>query len=153
MLLSKLIAECNRGNIASDYIRAPEIYSYMDKVLLDANDRLQANFPMVSDWADFVTQWNIDNPENTATQDDYSAIPDRYLRRIMPVGVARYFYMKDEEGESVGSDYFREYEKAMFEFVRDYLPLVPLVFQNNEGGYIEMDDAKAEGGFYYGDVY
>ena len=153
MLLTTMIRLCNQGNIASDYVRAPEIYTFMDKVIADINRRIQATYPPVSEYADFVTEWNAANPDTPLTQDNYSVIPDRFLRNVMPVGVARYYYMRDEEGESVGSDYFRAYETALFEIERDLFNVVPVQFQNTEGGYITSEESDQGGGFYYGDVY
>ena len=48
--------------------------------------------------------------------------------------------MKDEEGESVASDYFREYEGAIFAMIRDYISEVPEEFQNNTGGFVKGPD-------------
>ena len=136
MELSKLIDRCNRGKIASDYLRAPEIYYYMDDVILDLNERLQANFPLVSLYNEFVADWNVKYPETPLVNTNYNVVPDMILSRVMPVGVARYFFMKDEEGEVVASDYFREYERALAATVRDYIDRVPTVFRNEEGGFI-----------------
>ena len=140
MLISTLIDRCNRGFIASDYLRAPDIYVYMDKVIDDINSRLQATFPLMSDWVDYVTKYNQLNPDTPLDQSRYTAIPDRYLNSVVRVGVARFFYMKDEEGESVASDYFREYEGAIFAMIRDYISEVPEEFQNNTGGFVKGPD-------------
>lgn len=58
MEIKKLVDYVNRSFIASDYLRAPDIYYYMDLVIDDINDRLQAKFPTFTDWHDFVASWN-----------------------------------------------------------------------------------------------
>ena len=58
MEIKKLVDYVNRSFIASDYLRAPDIYYYMDLVIDDINDRLQAKFPTFTDWQDFVASWN-----------------------------------------------------------------------------------------------
>lgn len=136
MKINTLVDHINRGNIASDYIRIPEIYYYMDKVIDDINDRLQAKYPSFTEYESFVNQWNEQYPDNPLDRTDYSVIPDRWLRKILPVGVARYYYMKDEEGEVAASDYFRTYENNLFLLVRDFHSQVPEIFQNNDGGFV-----------------
>ena len=58
MEIRKIIDYVNRGYIASDYLRAPEIYYYMDMVIDDINERLQAKYPNITEWAEFVAEWN-----------------------------------------------------------------------------------------------
>ena len=58
MEIKKLVDYVNRSFIASDYLRAPDIYYYMDLVIDDINDRLQAKFPTFTDWQDCVARWN-----------------------------------------------------------------------------------------------
>lgn len=58
MEIKKLVDYVNRSFIASEYLRAPDIYYYMDLVIDDINDRLQANFPTFTDWEEFVAKWN-----------------------------------------------------------------------------------------------
>ena len=58
MEIKKIIDYINRSYIASDYLREPDVYYYMDLVIDDINDRLQAKFPTFTDWVDFVAKWN-----------------------------------------------------------------------------------------------
>ena len=58
MEIKKIIDYINRGYIASEYLRAPDIYYYMDLVIDDINERLQAKFPNFSEWSEFVESWN-----------------------------------------------------------------------------------------------
>jgi len=59
MEIKKIVDYTNRSFIASDYLRAPDIYYFMDLVIDDINERLNARFPTFSEWADFVAQWNL----------------------------------------------------------------------------------------------
>lgn len=58
MEIKKIVDYVNRSFIASDYLREPDIYYYMDLVIDDINDRLQTKFPTFTDWKDFVARWN-----------------------------------------------------------------------------------------------
>lgn len=58
MEIKKIIDYINRGYIASDYLRAPDVFYYMDMVIDDINERLQAKFPTFTDWGRFVASWN-----------------------------------------------------------------------------------------------
>lgn len=58
MEIKKIIDYINRGYIASDYLREPDVYYYMDMVIDDINERLQAKFPTFTGWVDFVAAWN-----------------------------------------------------------------------------------------------
>lgn len=58
MEIRKIIDYINRGYIASDYLRAPDVYYYMDMVIDDINERLQAKFPTFTDWEKFCAAWN-----------------------------------------------------------------------------------------------
>jgi len=161
MEIKKIVDYVNRGYVASEYLRAPEIYYYMDAVIDDINDRLQAKFPTISDWEDFVDHWNefvtkgrplpdtderaypvFRGPDNQALflrdKTKYDAFPDRYIRSVLALGVAVKFYTRDEEGEQIALDYQNRYEMALFKMTRDYHNQVPWYFQNNEGGFIDF---------------
>ena len=160
MEIKKIIDYVNRGYIASEYLRAPDIYYYMDLVIDDINERLQSKFPVFSEWEDFVNKWNayvsqgtehpvITGPDGQklflrdATK--YDAFPDTYLRTVVALGVAAKFYTRDEEGEQVAIDYQNRYEMALFKMVRDYHNQVPLYFQDNTGGFIDFSYNREEG--------
>lgn len=59
MEIKKLVDYVNRGYIASDYLREPDIYYYMDMVIDDINERLQSRYPTFSEWETFVAAWNL----------------------------------------------------------------------------------------------
>lgn len=58
MEIKKIVDYINRSFIASDYLREPDVYYYMDLVIDDINDRLQAKYPTFTEWKDFVARWN-----------------------------------------------------------------------------------------------
>lgn len=165
MEIKKLVDYVNRSFIASDYLRAPDIYYYMDLVIDDINDRLQAKFPTFTDWQDFVASWNarIQGPNPVPDEDmppwpplprdgylkirsnsNYDAFPDKYLRSVVALGVAVKFYTRDEEGEQIAQDYQNRYEMALFKMTRDYHNQVPWYFQENTGGFIDFSYNREE---------
>lgn len=58
MEIKKIVDYINRGYIASDYLREPDVYYFMDMVIDDINERLQSKFPTISEWGEFVAAWN-----------------------------------------------------------------------------------------------
>ena len=194
MKISKLVDTINRTYIQSDYLRQPDIYYYMDRVIDDINERLNACYPTFSEWDDYVKFYNMryrpfpprpfepdecppEQPHfagSTDIEDSsiphphphgrpcvpnhchpcnpnvfcpyahpkdrtiYDVIPDKYLRSVVALGTALYFYEADEEGEQIARDYQQRYEQQLFYMVRDYHMLVPPEFQNNTGGYIDF---------------
>lgn len=58
MEIKKIVDYINRAYIASEYLREPDVYYYMDLVIDDINDRLQAKYPTFTEWKDFVARWN-----------------------------------------------------------------------------------------------
>ena len=58
MEIKKIVDYINRSYIASDYLRIPDVYYFMDLVIDDINEKLQSNFPTFTDWQEFVAGWN-----------------------------------------------------------------------------------------------
>lgn len=75
----------------------------------------------------------------------YDAIPDKYLRSVVALGAALYYYEADEEGEQIAMDYQQRYLQQLFYMVRDYQMLVPPMYQNNFGGYIDFSHNREFG--------
>lgn len=88
MEIKKIIDYVNRGYIASDYLRAPDIYYFMDMVIDDINERLQAKFPNFTDWVQFCAEWNSfvgvqdEVPHYKYTETDVELATDTYLYDI-----------------------------------------------------------------------
>lgn len=146
MEIRKIVDYINRSYIASDYLRAPDVYYYMDLVIDDINERLQAKYPTFTEWNQFVTDWNEQRTENIPAliNTNYSAIPDKYLRTVVALGAAVKFYTRDEEGEQIALDYQNRYEMALFKMVRDFHNQVPKIFQENTGGFIDFSYIREE---------
>ena len=149
MEIKKIIDYVNRSFIASDYVREPDVYYYMDLVIDDINERLQATFPTFTEWGDFVDKWNkaVDEQHLPYLHRDntkYDAFPDTYLRSVVALGTAVKFYTRDEEGEQIALDYQNRYEGALFKMQRDYLNQVPEYFQDNTGGLIDFSYVHEE---------
>jgi len=138
MRINKIVDYINRSYIASDYVREPDIYYFMDLVIDDINERLQAKFPTFTDWPDFVDKWNsqITDPRFMRDRTVYDAFPDEYIRSVVALGAALKYYTRDEEGEMIALDYQNRYEGALFKMTRDYLNQVPWWFQDNTGGFV-----------------
>ena len=146
MEIKKIVDYVNRGYIASDYLREPDIYYYMDLVIDDINERLQATYPNFTDWSEWVEEWNkkVTDPRLLKDNTKYDVIPDRYLRTVVALGTAVKFYTRDEEGEQIARDYQNRYEAALFKMVRDYHNQVPEMLQDNNGGFIDFEHNREE---------
>lgn len=197
MQIKKLVDTINRTYVPSEYLRQPDIYYFMDRVIDDINEQLQACYPTFSEWEDYVEEYNkqfdpVPTPNDTEDHEPfpeppinpphpepprmhdsisvgphqhsnmsihpepprppypgpvprkpkdrtvYDVIPDKYLRSVVALGTALYFYTQDEEGEQIALDYQQRYNQQLFYMVRDYHMLVPPEFQNNTGGYIDF---------------
>ncbi len=148
MVILNLRTYINRNYIISEHLHPTDMIGYMDSVIDDINEDLQAKFPIFSEWTNYCTVYNAANPDAIQLDpNDYTAIPDIYLRKVVAPGAALKFYSNDEEGEQVASKYYIDYEKAKAMMIRDYINLVPTEFQNtDEGGFITPDvDVESRG--------
>ena len=152
MNIDKLCEFTNKAYIISEHLRKLELIPYMDLVIDDINNRLQAKFPVFSEWQDYVERYNIEHAEDEDFKRldpaVYSVIPSRYLRNVVAVGAALNFFTNDEEGEQISTKYYVQHEQNMFYMIRDFHELVPEEFRNEEGGYISNsyngnEDVKA----------
>lgn len=141
MIILNLRTYINRNYITSEHLHPIDMIGYMDSVIDDINEDLQAIFPTFSEWAAFCASHNDANPEAAPLDpNDYTAFPDTYLRKVVAPGTALKFYANDEEGEQVASKFYLDYEKARSTMVRDYINQVPTMFQDNTGGFVEFKD-------------
>lgn len=141
MIILNLRTYINRNYITSEHLHPTDMIGYMDAVIDDINDDLQATFPTFSEWSTFCASYNDANPESVPLDpNNYTAFPDTYLRKVVAPGAALKFYANDEEGEQVASKFYLDYEKARSTMVRDYMNQVPTIFQDNMGGFVELGD-------------
>ena len=147
MNILKLKNYINSNYIISEHLADDEIEGYMDDVIDDINERMQTVFPVFSEWASFVADYNQEHqtdPDFVALDPlVYSAIPDNYLRKVVGPGTALNFFTNDEEGEQVANKYYIQYERAITNMTRDYLVRVPELYQATDGGYVVMEGLTA----------
>lgn len=122
-------------SITKELVKEPEAY------VNTKTTRLDPEFGLVH--VETFISFNTD-PKELLDPLDYTAIPDKYLRTLI-IGVAYKYYIRDEEGEKVASEYWQNYQQALFEILRDYDQYVPDVFRSHRKGYItghggEMND-------------
>lgn len=144
--IDQVISKISTYYITSDTVDRYHMIGQMDKVINDINDRMQTLFPQFSDWQAYADWFNAEYADEIAAGTytpldgtKYTAFPQRYVDSVITVGAARFYYMSDEEGEVVASDYFREYEKNISAMVRDYLNQVDELYINDQGGYTEFE--------------
>jgi hypothetical protein len=125
MKLNEITARLNK-KLADEMFTYQDIVYLLDHAVDDINDELFSSFPVFSDL------------ETGA--DEYTAFPDKYIRQVVIPGAAYYFYTEDEEGEQVAGQFYVSFKEGIFRMSRDYLEQVPEEYQNNEGGYIEIDE-------------
>lgn len=123
MKITDLVKLVN-SKLADEMLSYEELKPFLDKAIDDINEDLHAKYPVFSELSSLV---------------EYNYLPDRYMRNVVATGAAYHFYVMDEEGERVASEYFVDYSRARFNMVRDFIELVPEEYQNNEGGYITHD--------------
>jgi len=127
MTLEKILDRTNR-KLAGEMLQYSEIVDLLDDVVDEINEDLNSIFPVFSDL------------EQGA--DTYAYIPDKYIRSVIIPGVAFKYFVQDEEGERVASEYYSDYSKARATMVRDYIELVPEEFKSENAGYVS--DARLD---------
>ena len=126
MKLSKIVTLINK-RLAGEMLMLQEIVTFLDSAVDDVNTRLNTRFPVFSDLEDGV--------------DEYTAIPDKYIRTVLVPGAIHKFYVMDEEGSETAPQYLQEYITNLFYMERDYLNLVPAQYQETfEQGLLYLDE-------------
>ena len=92
-----------------------ELTPFLDNVIDDINAQLNSTFPAFSE----ISQGKA----------EYDYFPDRYIRSVVCVGAAWYYYTTDEEGISSAPQYLQDYDRGLFNMLRDYFNLVPEEYQ------------------------
>lgn len=101
--------------LAGERLDMIHLRDHLDRAIDDINTNLNSTFPAFSEM-----------PEGKA---EYDYFPDRYIRSVVCVGAAWYFYTSDEEGISTAPQYQLEYERGLFYMLRDYFNDVPEEYQ------------------------
>jgi hypothetical protein len=100
---------------------------FFDQVIDDINAKLNSTFPAFSD-----LDYNPIYPESAT----YDYFPDNYIRKVVALGAAYYFYVMDEEGITTAEKYEEKYNYNLFEMLRDYVELVPEEYQSESKGSV-----------------
>lgn len=117
MLIKKLVERVN-SLLDGEILSYTEMLPFLDRVIDDINQQLNSTYPAFS--------------EIPAGVDDYDAFPDRYLRTVVAMGAAMYFYETDEEGGDAGNSYTKAYTENLFFMLRDWINQVPEQYQAND---------------------
>lgn len=116
--------------LADEMLRYEDIEIFLDRTIDDINQAMNAKYPSFSEFMDSV---------HAGADGDYNFFPDRYIRSVVIVGAAYYFYQADEEGESVSSSFRNMYDKNLYLMTRDWLMMVPDEFIDDKAGYVEFN--------------
>lgn len=144
MTKAEMVNLTNRS-LAGEMLRYEDLEHIYDDIIDDVNIQMNTRFPAFSEWADFVNEFNTNLAVNTPDcmparfldANNYTAIPDKYLRKLAKYGGAYKFYIEDEEGESVALEYFKGYQQTLFYMLRDYSEDVPAIFRCEDSGSIK----------------
>ena len=71
-------------------------------------------------------------PAITSTDTEYTAIPDKYIRSTVVPGAAHHYFMVDDEGSTSETNFAQQFERGVFNMLRDYSCSVPDEYQNTD---------------------
>lgn len=126
MQLTNIVSLVN-SNLAGELLTFNQMTPFLDQVIDEINDKLNTTFPAFSE---FDPNTHVDYP-------DYNFFPDMYIRSVVCVGAAFYFYITDEEGVNAAPMYQEMYRTALFRMERDYLPKIAEIWKKPEPtGYL-----------------
>lgn len=141
MTLTKIVAAVN-ARLAGEQFTYTELEAHLDAALDQINTRLDATFPVFSEF----------NSTDHASYPDYNFFPDKYIRMVVVPLAAAKFYSVDEEGAGGAADYRLEAEQNLFFMERDYSASIPEEYQATGQGHLPLTDLHEDRGIeYYGD--
>lgn len=129
MLVSQIVQGIN-FQLADEQYPYFQLERFMDAVIDDINDKLDAAFPTFS-------ELRIAN--NNIPVEEYNFFPDKYIRSVVIKGAAYKYYIMDEEGMLTAEAYQYEYADALFIMLRDYLDVVPEEYDADRPAAVTMD--------------
>ena len=129
----KVIDIVKRTNklLAGEQLIYQKLVPFFDQVIDDINSELNATYPSFSS-----LDYDMLYPENA----EYSYFPDKYVRSVVALGAAYYFYVMDEEGIETATKYEQMYRTNLFYMVRDYIEQVPRFYQADNSGSVRVDE-------------
>lgn len=101
---------------------------FLDTVIDEINAKLNTVYPAFSEF----------NATSYPDYPDYNIIPDEYIRSVVAIGAAYYFYVTDEEGANSAPIYQAMYANSLFRMERDYLPQIPEEWKKVNSGSVAM---------------
>ena len=121
MDLNKLVQRTN-SLLAGEQLTFEQLKVHFDSVIDDINSHLNSDYPSLSEFQE-------EDYEGTY---NYDYFPDKYMRSVVAVGAAYYFYMTDEEGAQSAVEYAQKYHNNLFFMQRDHI--VPEEFNAGDKG-------------------
>lgn len=120
MQINDIISGVN-AKLAGETLTFNELKLFLDEVVDDINTELNAKFPVFSAYN---------------AGDEYTAIPDNYIRSVIFTGAAAKFYETDEEGIQTATQYMYDYKDRLFFMKRDYSYSIPDEYQADNKAYL-----------------
>lgn len=127
MDINTLVKQIN-AQLAGEMLTWDELRPFINAVIDEVNTHLAAKFPVL-----------------LSSDTEYTAIPEKFIRTVVIPGAAYKYYVMDEEGEQVASEFYARYYQALYHMLRDYGNFIPLEYQNDEAGYLEMEEFATTG--------
>jgi len=115
------IVEGVNAKLAGETLTYTQMRIFLSEVIDDINAELAADFPSFDD---------------LASNANYDAFPDKYVRSVVITGAAFKFYVTDEEGINTAQQYQYDYLDRLFRMKRDYAELIPEEYQLDDQGYV-----------------
>lgn len=125
MRVSDIVSGVNT-KLAGETLTLNQMRLFLNECIDDINADLSAKFPSFDGMSD---------------GDDYTAIPDNYIRSVIIPGAAYKFYVTDEEGSPIAMRYQYDYLDRKFLMLRDFAERVPEEYVDTDKGYV-IDDSE-----------
>lgn len=106
--------------LAGEQLSYSQLKPFLDDTIDDINQQLNSIYPVFS--------------ELPASLEAYTYFPDIYIRKVVCVGAAWYFYKADEEGIDSAPAYKEQYQQALYMMSRDMMNVVPEQYKQ---GYVD----------------
>lgn len=117
--------------LAGEQLVYTSLLPFFDQTIDDINSQLNSTFPSFSS-----LEYDVFYPETAV----YDYFPDHYVRTVVALGAAYYFYVMDEEGIETATRYESKYAENLFYMVRDYIEQVPELYQADSKGSVIVDE-------------
>lgn len=121
MELNKIVALVN-SNLAGELLTYSQIVPHLDNAIDNINFKLNTTFPAFSEFT----------PTDYEQYPDYDFIPDQYIRSVLSIGAAYFFYITDEEGIQTAPAFQAMFVTGMFSMERDFLPIIPDEYKKSQ---------------------